>query len=319
MNNSLVLNNPNTKLSIVATLYNSSPYFEEFYKRITDVAKSLFNKDYEVILVDDGSSDNSLSLAKDTIKNSRNTKVLELSRNFGHHQAMYAGLKESKGDFIFLIDSDLEEQPEWLYEFKRKMESENADVIFGQQIQRKGSFSEKITGWAWYKILNLVTGISHPENITTARLMNRNYLNAFLQFGEKELVISCIWLITGFKQISHPVDKKWKRSSSYSFPKKVSHCFNALTSFSERPLYYTFILGLIISLSSFIFTLYLVANKILFDNSLDGWVSIMSSIWLICGLLISCIGLIGIYIAKTFIETKNRPLFLIKHIHNGKQ
>lgn len=319
MNNSLVLNNPKTKLSIVATLYNTSPYFEEFYKRITNVAKNLYYEDYEVILVDDGSSDNSLSLAKDTIKHSKNTKVLELSRNFGHHQAMYAGLKESKGDFIFLIDSDLEEQPEWLYEFKRKMESENADVIFGQQIQRKGSFCEKLSGLIWYKVFNLITGINHPINITTARLMNRNYLNAFLQFSEKELVISCLWLITGFKQIPHSVDKKWKKSSSYTFPKKLSHCFNALTSFSERPLYFTFISGLIISLFSFIFTLYLIVNKLFFSNSLDGWVSIMSSIWLICGLLISCIGLIGIYIAKTFIETKNRPLFLIRHIHNGKQ
>ena len=125
-------------------------------------------------MVDDGSPDNSLQIAIELTHTHKSLKVIELSRNFGHHQAMTAGLAESKGEYVFLIDSDLEEEPEWLIDFpQEKMKSENADVVFGQQKRRKGTIVEKLTGWCWYKFYNFIANINHPENITSARLMRR--------------------------------------------------------------------------------------------------------------------------------------------------
>ena len=118
------------KLSIVSTLYNSAEYIEEFIERSKKVAQEIVDFDYEIILVDDGSPDNSLQIAIELTHTHKSLKVIELSRNFGHHQAMTAGLAESKGEYVFLIDSDLEEEPEWLIDFHKKMKSENADVVF---------------------------------------------------------------------------------------------------------------------------------------------------------------------------------------------
>ena len=299
------------KLSIVATLYNSAEYVEKFTERCQKVAKQLVGQDYEIILVDDGSPDNSLQIAVDLAHTHKSLRIIELSRNFGHHQAMTAGLAESKGQYVFLIDSDLEEEPEWLIDFHKKMKSENADVIFGQQKRRKGKTFEKITGWCWYKFYNFIANINHAENITTARLMKRKYVNSFLQFPEQERVISCLWILTGFRQLPHLVNKRSKGKSSYTLFKKISHCINSITSFSVMPLYFIFILGILISLVSFGYVLFLTASKLFFNNSLDGWSSIMASIWLIGGLLISFVGVIGIYIAKSFIEQKKRPLYII--------
>ena len=133
---------------------------------------------------------------------------------------MTAGLAESKGEYVFLIDSDLEEEPEWLIDFHKKMKSENADVVFGQQKRRKGTIVEKLTGWCWYKFYNFIANINHPENITSARLMRRKYVDAFLLFNEREGVISCLWIITGFRQFPYLVNKRSKGKTSYTFLKK---------------------------------------------------------------------------------------------------
>lgn len=299
------------KLSIVSTLYNSAEYVEEFIERCQKVAQQLVGQDYEIILVDDGSPDNSLQIAVDLAHTLKSLRVIELSRNFGHHQALTAGLAESKGQYVFLLDSDLEEEPEWLIDFHKKMKSENADVVFGQQRKRKGTIFEKFTGWCWYKLYGFIANINHAENITTARLMKRKFVNSFLQFPEQERVISCLWILTGFRQLPHLVNKHSKGKTSYSLFKKISHCINSITSFSVMPLYFIFILGILISMVSFCYVFYLTASKLFFNSLLDGWSSIMASIWLIGGLLISFIGIIGIYIAKSFIEQKKRPLYII--------
>ena len=298
------------KLSIVSTLYNSAEYVEEFTKRCQKVAQQLVGQDYEIILVDDGSPDNSLEIAIELCKTNKSLRVIELSRNFGHHQAMTAGLAESKGQYVFLIDSDLEEEPEWLSLFYNKLLKTGADVIYGQQKSRKGNFFEKISGHIYYFILNKILHFKHPKNMITARLMNRKFVNSFLQFPERERVISCLWILTGFRQLPYLVNKRSKGKTSYTFFKKISHCINSITSFSVMPLYFIFILGMLISMVSLCYVLFLLASKLLY-NKLEGWSSIMASIWLIGGLLISFVGVIGIYLGKSFIEQKKRPFYII--------
>ena len=141
--------------------------------------------------------------------------------------------------------------------------------------------------------------------------MRRKYVDSFLLFPEQERVISCLWILTGFRQLPYLVHKRSKGKTSYTFFKKISHCINSITSFSVMPLYFIFILGMLISMVSLCYVLFLTASKLFLSNSLDGWSSIMASIWLIGGLLISFIGVIGIYIAKSFIEQKKRPIYII--------
>ena len=186
------------KLSIVATLYQSAPHIHEFHQRASAVAQELAGDDYEIVLVNDGSPDNSLDLAVQLAEDDRHLVVVDLSRNFGHHKAMLTGLSHAKGDQVFLIDSDLEEEPEWLLEFERQLERDSCDVVYGVQSKRKGGWFERISGWLFYKIFNVLTDTKVPANMVTARLMTRRYLDALLLHGERALSIGGLYVITGF-------------------------------------------------------------------------------------------------------------------------
>ncbi|RUR08737.1 glycosyltransferase family 2 protein [Legionella sp. km772] len=303
------------KLSIVTTLYHSRDYINEFYQRATKIAQQVAGEDYEIIFVNDGSPDNSLELVVELVNRDNHLVVVDLSRNFGHHNAMRAGLEHSHGELIFLIDSDLEEEPEWLTLFHQQMLTNKADVVYGIQKNRKGGWFERYSGALYYSLLNRLLSIEHPRNITTTRLMTRAYVNALLQYKEIETVISCLWVITGFKQIPHTVVKHDKGKSSYNLFKKFSHFVNAVTSFSAAPLKMIFFFGLLVFLISTFYALYLVMGRLFMAKHVEGWTSIMVSVWLLGGMIISFIGIIGMYLAKIFSETKHRPYAIIKNIY----
>ena len=233
------------KLSIVATLYQSAPYISEFYQRASAAARQLVGEDFEIILVNDGSPDNSLDLAVKLTESYSHVVVIDLSRNFGHHKAMVTGLAHANGERVFLLDSDLEEEPEWLLSFTRQMDVEASDVVYGIQSKRKGRFFEQIAGALFYRLFRLFTGISQPNNIVTARLMSRRYVDALLLHQERELNIGGLWIITGFKQCHQIVQKHSSSHTTYSLSRKFSHLVNAVTSFSSLPLVFTFYSGLL--------------------------------------------------------------------------
>jgi len=303
------------KLSIVATLYRSAKYIAEFHQRTSAAASQLVGEDYEIVLVNDGSPDDSLVLAVQLAESDDHVVVVDLSRNFGHHKAMMAGLEHALGDMIFLIDSDLEEEPEWLLSFARQMEAEAADVVYGVQQARKGNWFERWSGELYYSLFNWLSNIDHPRNIVTARLMTRRYVDALLKFREREMVISCLWVITGFKQCQSEVKKHMTSATTYNLAKKIEHATNSITSFSEVPLKLIFYLGMVIFMSALFYAGSLVFNRLFFSHPVDGWTSVMVSIWLLGGMVISFVGIIGIYLAKIFAETKQRPYTIVREIH----
>jgi len=303
------------KLSIVATLYQSGEYISEFYQRASKVAQQLVGDEYEIILVNDGSPDNSLDIAVQLTKTDAHVVVIDLSRNFGHHKAMMTGLEHAQGQRIFLIDSDLEEEPEWLLYFNEHLNKQECDVIYGVQNKRKGRWFERKSGKFYYWILDLLLYVDHPKNITTARLMNRRYVDALLLHKEQEIIISGLWIITGFDQQAYTVIKKSTSHTTYTTVQKLSHLMNAITSFSSKPLISIFIIGIIIFIGSLVSASVLVVNRLLFSVPLEGWTSIMVSVWFLGGVTISFIGIIGIYLSKIFIETKHRPYVIIKDIY----
>lgn len=303
------------KLSIVATLYQSESYIAEFHRRASAVARTIVGEDYEIILVNDGSPDRSLDVAVQLTTEDPHVVVVDLSRNFGHHRAMMTGLEQACGEHVFLIDSDLEEEPEWLAPFWLQMVGDASDVVYGVQAARKGRAFERVTGAVFYKLFRLLTGIAQPDNIVTARLMTRRYIEALLLHRERELNIGGLWVATGFHQTSRLVKKHASSPTTYSLSRKVSHFVNAVTSFSSQPLIFTFYSGLLISISALVYILYLVSRYFSASSPPDGYTSIVASIWFFSGLIISFIGVQGIYLAKIFSEVKQRPLAIVRAIH----
>lgn len=302
------------KLSIVTTLFCSAPYLPEFYRRICSAAEKI-TSDFEIVFVNDGSPDNSLELAVSLYEKDRRVKIVDLSRNFGQHKAIMTGLAQAQGDLVFLVDCDLEEEPELLGKFHEKLLSSRADVVYGVQLKRKGNYFEKISGAIFYHLFNFLSGYPIPKNILTARLMVKRYVECLVEHKDREVFIAGLWAITGFNQIPLAVQKLSKGTSAYSFRKKVSLLLNSVTSFSNKPLMFIFYLGFFISFISGISALYLIAKRVLFGVFLVGWPSIIVSIWLLGGLILFCIGILGIYLSKIFMETKPRPYTVIKRIY----
>jgi putative glycosyltransferase len=307
------------KLSVVATLYQSAPYIKEFYERTSKAAQELVGNDYEIILVNDGSPDNSLDLAIKFTELDARVVVIDLSRNFGHHKAMMTGLKHSLGEKIFLIDSDLEEEPEWLLSFTKQMDAESCDVVYGIQVERKGDYIEKVSGKIFYTAFRFLTGLAQPNNIVTARLMSKRYVDSLLLHQESEVNIGGLWIITGFKQCRQFVKKHSSSPTTYSLSGKISHLVNSVTSFSSKPLIFTFYSGLLISISALAYIFYLILSYAFIASPPDGYTSIIASIWLFSGLIIFFIGVQGIYISKVFSEVKQRPYSIIRHIYKNYQ
>jgi putative glycosyltransferase len=306
------------KLSIVSTLYRSAPYIQEFYERVSRVAASQVGDSFELILVNDGSPDNSLDLAVQIAQRDSRVVVVDLSRNFGHHKAMMAGLGEARGERVFLLDSDLEEAPESLVSFMVQMDRDCCDVVYGIQETRKGGWFERWSGAVFYTIFNWLSNIDHPRNLVTMRLMTKRFVDSLLLFREHEMVISCIWVIAGFDQRPQVIRKAQKKGTTYTLAKKFNHAVNAITSFSAAPLKMIFYTGLIIFFSSLTYSIWLIQQRMFAQQQVDGWTSVMVSIWLLAGLIILFIGVIGAYLSKIFMETKRRPPAIIRHIY-GRQ
>lgn len=303
------------KLSIVATLYQSAPHLLEFYRRMSVVAQKYTDDNYEIILVHDGSPDNSLEIAINLAEMDNRIVVIDLSRNFGHHKAIMTGLRYAKGEKVFLIDCDLEEEPEWLTSFEEQLKRNNCDVVYGVQEKRRGGFCERWSGQWFYSIVKWITELDLPENIVIARLMTRRYVQALLLHREREVFLAGLLHITGFKQTPVLVTKHATSKTTYTIHKKISMLVTSITSFSNAPLISIFYMGLLISMGALFYIVYLTLDWLFFTKPLAGWTSVMASVWLLGGMLISFMGIIGIYLSKIFVETKQRPYSIVRQIY----
>jgi len=308
------------KISIVSTMYRSAQYLEAFVTRIT-AAVSTVADDYEIILVNDGSPDNSLQVALGIQERNPNICVVELSRNFGHHAAIVAGLESSNGDLVFLMDCDLEEQPEWLSLFHDELQSHDLDVVFGVQERRVSTISANILGEIFWKSINFMSSVRIPHNPMTCRLMTRDYVNALLTVEDRVLYLAGVFSWAGFKQKGIPLVKSPRpkgHTSTYSLGKRLLQVTESFSSFSIAPLFLVFMTGVITWAASIVYAAYMIAVKLIWPETIvGGFTSVMLSIWFFSGLIILSIGIVGLYLAKVFQEVKRRPLFIVKKTHRG--
>lgn len=304
------------RLSIVTTMYMSEPYVLEFYRRARAAADKI-TPDVEIIFVDDGSPDAALQQAVSLLDSDPCVRVIQLSRNFGHHKAMMTGLAHATGDLVFLIDSDLEEDPALLEPFYEKLISTGADVVFGCHARRPGGWLRNFGPKIHYRASALLCDPPLHENTLTVRLMTADYVRSLVQHQERELSIAGLWQITGFYQVPMSVNKAWKGTTTYTFRRKVATLVDNVTSFSNKPLVFIFYLGAAIFIISSSAAGYLIIDRIFFRALQAGWASVIVSIWMLGGVTIFCIGLVGIYVSKVFIETKQRPYTIIRRIYGS--
>jgi putative glycosyltransferase len=302
------------QLSIVTTLYRSASDLEEFHARVSAAAAPL-TAAYEIIFVNDGSPDDSLDVAQRLLARDDRVRIIDLARNFGHHKAMMTGLAHTRGDLVFLIDADLEEDPELLATFSRMMRETHADVVYGVQASRRGGTIERLGGWLFFKAFNLLSETAIPDNVVTVRLMTRAYVSALVAHRERQTMIAGLWAITGFRQVACTVKKHSRSVSSYSLAHKAALLADSVTSFSDRPLIFIFYLGLAIVALSSIAATTLIVRRLFFGVMFPGWASLIVSVWLLGGVTVFSLGVIGIYLAKVFIETKQRPYTIVRQVY----
>jgi len=307
------------RVSVVTTLYNSAPFIEEFFQRSL-AAVAAHTDDIEVIFVDDGSPDDSLEIACSLLGADVNVKVIELSRNFGHFQAVMTGLSHADGDLVYLLDCDLEEPPELFAELYAPIASapqeDPVDVGFGVARRRKGGVMERIGGALFYRVLNSLSGVEIPVNAVMARVMTRRYVQALLTHHERELFLNGVMTITGFRQIAVPVDKSGKATTTYTRLYRLSVALRAITAFSDRPLTFILVGGLTLSAIAAVAVIVLVVTVVFGVDYASGWASLLAALSFFSGLMLAAIGILGFYLGRVFVEVKGRPI-IVKAVHGA--
>jgi putative glycosyltransferase len=303
-------------ISVVTTLYRSSPHLEEFYRRTLEAVRSATGNegaDVELIFVDDGSPDDSAVKVREFLQRPTPATLVELSRNFGHHRAILTGLSFARGDLIFLIDCDLEEPPELFGEMLRTLERTRsepapADVVYAVPHRRKGGLFEQVSGELFYRLFNSLSDVQVPNNWMICRLMTARYVRALLSHHERELFLGGLFGITGFRQVAIAAEKRHKGSTTWTLRRKLKVALQAVTAFSARPLWLLAGIGTLISVASAVAILYMIVRVTLLGMPYQaGWASTMVTISFFGGLNLLAIGIVGLYVAQVFAEVKGRP------------
>ncbi|WP_431204250.1 glycosyltransferase family 2 protein [Bradyrhizobium betae] len=302
------------KISIVTTLYRSASYVEEFHRRAIEAARKITD-DIELIMVNDGSPDDSLEMALRVQRSDPRVVLVDLSRNFGHYKAIMTGLAHASGELVFLIDSDLEEQPEDLTSFYERFRRGDCDVVYGVQQTRRGGFLERVGGIAFFALVDALSDRPLPRNLVTSRLMTASYVKALVRHRDREFVISDLWAVTGFRQISMTVAKLSNSPSTYSLWRRIDLAVKHLTTSSTRLLYLVFYTGLSIFVTSICVVIYFLLRYLTNGIGVSGFASQIISLWFLGGLITLILGILGIYMAGILAETKRRPYTIVRAVH----
>jgi putative glycosyltransferase len=302
------------KISVVTSLYQSAPYINEFHARHRDCLIQL-GVDYEFIFVNDGSPDDSVAVTRQLLIEHPGIQLIRLSRNFGQHAAMFAGLAHADGDYVYAADCDLEEAPEnLLLMFEMLRGDPDIDVIYGVLRKRTAGTLASVLSSLFYYVLNVLTEVKVPHNQTWQRIMSRQYVQELLRYQEVQALPVGLMALVGFNQQPLVVDKTYKGKTSYTLLKRTMLALSAIIAFSTKPLSWVCFTGLGLAGVSFSFILAICVAKSFGFNFQAGWSSLMASIWCVGGLVLFSIGIVGTYLARVFEQVKNRPRYIVKQI-----
>ncbi|MGI9888903.1 glycosyltransferase [Vibrio chagasii] len=306
---------PAVLLSIIVPFYNEQEVLEEFHSRLTKVLDSLPITS-EIVYVDDGSKDNSLDVVSSFTSINSSISVIGLSRNFGKESAMSAGLEHCRGQAVILLDADLQDPPELIPQIIAKWR-EGYDVVNMQRRQRDGeTWFKKFSAASFYKVMNAAAKIDVPENVGDFRLLSREVVDHINQLPERNRYMKGIFSWPGFRQatIQFNRDARFCGETKWNYLKLIGLAMDGITSFSIRPLRIATAVGGLVALSAFIYGMVIVFKTMMFGEPITGYPSMMVVQLALGGIQLLSIGLMGEYIGRIFIETKNRPLYLIQSV-----
>ncbi len=304
-----------SKMSIVVPCYNEEAALPVYYKEMCRVMKEMSELEFEIIYVDDGSADGTLGILKDMNDKDERCKFLSFSRNFGKEAALYAGLKSAAGDYVATMDVDLQDPPGLLPEMYRILKEESYDSVATRRSDRTGEprlrsfLSEK-----FYKVINSISKTKIVSGARDYRLMRRNMVDAVLEMSEYNRFSKGIFEWVGFRT-------KWLEfcnvgrcagETKWSVKKLFSYSIEGITGFSVAPLSLASVIGVMFCLLSFIMIFVIVVRTLVWGDPVSGWPSLVCIIFMVSGIQLFCTGIVGEYLSKTYLETKRRPIFILK-------
>jgi dolichol-phosphate mannosyltransferase len=309
-----------TALSIVVPCFNEEACLGELHERLSAAARSAVGKDYELVLVNDGSRDGSWAAMRRMAATDPNLVAVNLSRNHGHQLALTAGLDLCRGDNVLIIDADLQDPPELLSQMLEAMRSSHADVVYGVRKSRAGETAfKRATAHGFYRLLSRATEVEIPLDTGDFRLMSRRALDALLAMPEQARFIRGMVAWIGFKQVPLAYDRQERFAGATKYPlgKMVRFALDALTSFSSAPLKLASHAGLALSVGSLLLIIY-IAYAWLSGQSIQGWTSLMLIVVVLGAVQMFVLALMGEYIGRLYNESKRRPLYIVQDVAGGE-
>ena len=308
-------------LSIVVPCYNEQACLDALHERLSAAARQAAGDDYEILLVNDGSSDGSWTTMQQMAAADPHLVALNLSRNHGHQLALTAGLDLCRGDFVLIIDADLQDPPELLAAMLETMRSEKADVVYGVRKSRRGETAfKRATAHGFYRLLSRATEVDIPVDAGDFRLMSRRALDALLAMPEQARFIRGMVAWIGFKQVPFAYDRaeRFAGATKYPLRKMIRFALDALTGFSSAPLKLASHAGMWLALGSVLLIVY-IAYAWLSGQSIPGWTSLMLIVVVLGAVQMFVLALMGEYIGRLYNEAKRRPLYIVQEVVGGQR
>lgn len=305
--------NKTMDISVIIPVYNEEKNIQNLYDRLSQVMQDL-GVTYELIFVNDGSSDASIGLIKVLSKKQSSVKYIDFSRNFGHQIAVTAGLDKTIGDAVVIIDADLQDPPELIAEMYQKR-NEGFEVIYAKRKNRKGeSFLKLLTARVFYRLLAKMTSISIPVDTGDFRMIDKKIVEVLREMPEKNKYLRGQISWVGFNQTFVEYDRQERQAGAtgYTYRKMLHFALDGITAFSDVPLKIVTYFGFIVSVIAFFVAIYALLAKFVWENSVPGWTSLMIAILFIGGIQMIAIGIIGEYLSRMNHNIRNRPLYIIR-------
>lgn len=307
------MTNSSIKMSVISPVYGAASLLPELVKRIHNTVSKITD-DYEIILVEDNSPDNSWEIIKELAISDNSIKGLSLSRNFGQQSALNAGFDIATGDWIITLDCDLQDDPAFIMDlFKEGIKG--FDIVFASRVHRKDKLLKKFGSRLFYKILGYLTDTDQDHTIGNFIIYKKEVVKAMSKVGDYHKYYPMLNKWVGFKTSKLAIQHSERGdnvNSSYSIRKRLSLAFNTIVAFSDKPLRLVLRFGLSLVLISSIGAIVLISRYIFMGERVSGWLSVFLSIWMLSGIIILILGLIGTYLGKVFNEAKNRPSYIVK-------
>jgi len=303
------------KISIVVPCFNEQEVLPMFYEELNKVMMKIDGAELELVLVNDGSRDKTLSVFKELAANDERVKYISFSKNFGKEAAMFAGLEAATGDYVAIMDADLQDPPKLLIEMYNILENSDYDCVGTRRVTRKGepkirSFFAKI----FYKLMRKISNMDIVDGARDFRLMTRQMTDAIVSMKEYNRFSKGIFTWVGFKTkwLEYENIERAAGKTKWSFWKLFVYSLNGITAFSTFPLVIAGLLGMIFCIVAFVMILFIIFKTVFFGDPVSGWPSTICVILFVGGIQLFCTGIIGQYMSKTYLEVKNRPIYIIK-------